>query len=366
MAKLKELLEQARGELSRSRQKRLRRDYEKLLATRAWEDETLDVFRAIIERSLGSGFSPRIPEPVVEKGKGDPEAAVLCIGDSHVGKIVRPDRTLGFEEYNLDVFSNRAWHLQETAIKLMTRKLFRPPKVLWVFFLGDLVEGALHHHQEIPQRELVAEQVLYAAHTFYQMLGAISRVVPVKVRGVTGNHGRWPGQAKVPTENRFSNFDWITMGMVKAMTDLTLGDRVEFKLSKAPFLVEDVEGWRIKVGHGDHLRGGDKAMGVPAHAIGREVNATTQRYAARGEKPPAFYIVGDKHRKMELPTATGRYLVNGAFFDADDYGIHANFTPNRPHQMFFGMDREKGRTWTYDIALDLAKTQHGYTYPEWS
>lgn len=361
---LRDQLTEARERLGIRRNRRMQRDYEALLQARAWEQETVEMFESVLRESLGKTFCPVIEvPPKPEKRPKFSEAAVLCIGDSHAGKIVLPDQTLGFGDYNLDVFADRAWHLQETAIKLMTAHLYAPPKELWVFFLGDLVEGGLDHHQEIPQRELIAEQVLFAGWTFYQLLANLSRVVPLKVRGVVGNHGRWPGQKKMPTENRYSNLDWIVMGHVRHLCKATLGSRVDMQIARAPFIVEDIEGWRVKVGHGDHLKGGDRAMGVPAHAIGREVNATTQRYAARGEKVPSFYIVGDKHRKLELPTADGRYLINGAFFDCDSYALSANFTPTRPYQIFFGMDRDIGRTWTYDIALDLRTKPHKYTYP---
>lgn len=361
--KLDKILASARDRLASDRAKRTIRAAERALEARAWEEETVGIFREAIAgcRTAPLLIPPRSRRPA--KGRLS-ETAILCIGDSHVGKIVRPDATLGFGNYNLDIFSHRAWHLANVVSMLMEEKLSAPPRELVIFFLGDLVEGGLSHGAEIPSRELVADQVLYAAHTFYQVIARLSAIAPIRVRGIVGNHGRWPGMKKMPTEARHSNLDFIVLGMIEAMAKLALPDRVSMQVSRSAFHLEEVEGHRIKIGHGDSLRGGDKALGIPAHAIGREINATTQRYSARGERPPAYYLVGDKHRKLEVPTATGRFLINGAWFDGDEFALHSNFTPNAPHQVFFGMDREIGKTWSYDVFLERAKASHGFIYPE--
>ena len=120
-------------------------------------------------------------------------------------------------------------------------------------------------------------------------------------------------------------------------------------------------------------------MGVPSHAIGREINATTQRYAARlatalqdgsikkldqvrGQLPPDYYIVGDKHRHMSLSTSRGRYMVNGAFYDGDGYAITENFPPGRPFQLFFGVHPKIGKSWSYELMLDLAPSLDALPY----
>lgn len=105
-------------------------------------------------------------------------------------------------------------------------------------------------------------------------------------------------------------------------------------------------------------------MGV-AHSIARQINAMTQRSAARGVRPPDYYIVGDKHRPITLPTATGRFMVNGAWFEDDGYALTQNFSPARPHQIFFGVHPKIGKSWSYDVALDLAGDGHHYHVPEY-
>lgn len=343
------------------------RSYRKLLSRVAMEREIIEEFRARLEDvgDLGVTFAPVAPTPKEQRSR---EQAVLVLSDSHVGKIVRPDRTLGFGNYSPSIFLDRLAFIDQTVSRLIVDHVANPVETLHVLFLGDLVEGMLNHCEEIPSRWHVVDQVMLAALAMYQLVARLSRVVPkVVCRGVVGNHGRWPSQKKVPTDGRFSNFDFIVMGQVQAMIDVAGPDNVEFVLEENAFQVFDIYKWRLKVGHGDHLKGGDKALGIPAHSIGREQNATTQRYAAKGLRPPDYYIVGDKHRPFVGPTATGRFLINGAFFAEDEFAQALNFSPCRPFQMFFGIHPDHGRSWSYDLSLDNAKQGTGvkmYSLPE--
>lgn len=348
----------ARLDLKTSEASQATKRYKQLVAQKALEQEIVEDFRETVAEAVFGGW--KLPErvapiPKLSRSQHTPESAVLTISDSHVGKFINPEHTLGFGNYNPWRYIEILQHIENTVINLLKNNIENPIQSLHILFLGDLVEGMLNHAQEVPNRSLIADQAILAATTFYQFVSRLSKHVPkVICRGVGGNHARWPSQKKVPTENRYSNMDYIVLGWIKSLLETGNNPNVQFDLEEAPFQVFDIEGWRFKIGHGDHLKGGDKAMGVPAHAIGRETNATTQRYAAKGLKAPDYYLVGDKHRHISLSTATGRYMVNGAWFDSDDYAMSSNFTPGRPFQYFFGMHPRIGKSWQYDLMLDIA------------
>jgi len=349
-------MELARAKLKLSDADEAMKRYRALLKERAAEQRIIDEFAAVLGDVLADGrLRIQIESPLKRAGKPrrkSHEDAMLVISDPHVGKRVKLSHTIGFGHYNLKVFFNELHHLEQTVARLLTQNIDNPVDTLHVPFLGDIVEGMLNHAQEIPQREYVADQVIIAAWAFYQFLARLSRVVPkIICRGISGNHARWGTQRKPPTEGRYSNYDFIVYGMIQALLKFGGPANVEFRLEEGSFQVFDVQGWRFKIGHGDHLKGGDRALGIPAHAIGREINATTQRYAACGQRPPDYYIVGDKHRHMSVQTARGRYMVNGAWFEADDFALSANFTPGLPHQMFFGVHPRFGKSWSYDITF---------------
>lgn len=357
---LKKELILARAELSLA-QKRLK----DLETTDAWQDRVVlefgDLARGTIRQVARIATDPIKPQKI-PRVKGT-ESAILAISDSHVGKIINPENTLGFGNYSPEIFLRVLWTLEKRVTQLLTQEWNRTLRRLHIVFLGDLVDGALDHSSEKASRDLVAEQCLFAAIAFHQFIRRLSAIVDVSVIGAAvGNHGRLPNQKKTPTDGRHSNFDWIVMGMIQALLE---GCDVPMLMHRNPFWVEDIEGWRFHFGHGDHLRGGDKAMGVPAHAIGRQINATTQRYAARGERPPDYYIVGDKHRPLLLPTATGRFLINGSFFEGDSYALISNFPPVKPHQLLFGVHPKEGRSWSYDVNLADPEPDHPYRIPEY-
>jgi predicted MPP superfamily phosphohydrolase len=340
--------------------------YQDLLKRVAVEDRMVGDFSTALQASLQAGFwqvkiAPARPSPRV--AHRSVESAVLTVSDCHCGKVIEPKHTLGFGHYNPRVYLDRLKHLETTVLTLMDQHIRSHVDRLYVLFLGDLVEGQLDHAEEIPQRTLMADQALLAISSLWQFLANLSRTVPLEVYGVGGNHARWPNQKKPPTAGRWSNWDMVVLGALEAMAQATGLDRVRFHLGEGAFEVFNIGPWRVKIGHGDHLKGGDKAMAIPAHAIGREINATTQRYASRNEQAPDYYLVGDKHRHLSVPTARGRYMINGAFFEADEYAMTSNFTPGRPHQQFFGLHPKVGQTWTYPIWLDLAPSGNALPYP---
>lgn len=341
--------------------------YRELLEKTAEDNEIIETFRETIQTAFSRGqFNVVIPPPAAPRARSSrtAEEAVLVISDSHVGKIFELQHTLGFGEYNPKIYLDRAWFLQNTVTRLLQENVGNPVQKLHVLFDGDLVEGLLNHAQEVPNRQLVADQVLLAATVFYQFVVGLSRVVPsVVVRAQAGgNHGRWGTQKKVPTENRYSNYDFLVMGFIQQLVEASGPSNIKVELTEGAFDVFDIFDWRFKVGHGDHLKGGDKALGVPAHSIGREINATTQRYNSIGQKAPDYYIVGDKHRYVGVATATGRYLINGAWFTDDEYAMVSNFSPCRPFQLFFGVHPKHGKSWSYDLNLHNAPSLKGVPY----
>jgi hypothetical protein len=342
--------------------------YKQLLQRVAIERELSDVFTQACADAISSGqLNINIDAPKLIPRSGSDEEAALVISDSHAGKEIEPRHTLGFGHYNARIFLDRLAFIESTVASLIQNNITSPITRLHILFLGDLIEGCLNHAEEIPNRLLVVDQIMIASFAFYQFIARLSRVVPeVVVRGLGGNHARWPNQKKVPTANRYSNFDQIVLGNVAGMLFAGGPDNVKMHLEEGAFQVFDILGWRFKIGHGDHLKGGDKALGIAAHAIGREINATTQRYNSIGEKAPDYYIVGDKHRRLLTETATGAYLVNGAFFADDEYALSSNFPPTRPKQLFFGIHKTHGQTWTYPLGLHHAPAleELPYTMPE--
>jgi hypothetical protein len=119
--------------------------------------------------------------------------------------------------------------------------------------------------------------------------------------------------------------------------------------------VFDVQGFTFFAGHGETLRGGDKMLGIPNHAVGRTVSTVTQLFNKHNLQSPSYYLYGHLHRNISLPHATGDVIVNGGFVGVDGYGLSEMFTPVDPMQKLFFVHPVYAKTATYDISLKFAE-----------
>jgi hypothetical protein len=292
---------------------------------------------------------------------GHSQDAVLLLSDTHIGKVVEPDQTMGLGNYNLEIFLRRLGRL-ERSIKsiLMDHTTTCVPRI-HVCMLGDMLDGALIHSVEAGQHNTLFEQFYTASHALAQFLRGLSTIAEIQVWTSVGNHPRWQNQRKMPTTNTYSNLDQF----LYAYTQALVGSNINFNLDKQPFARFKVQGWNFLATHGTHLRGGDKVLGIPAHSIGRNVMAQSQLAVRSNSDVPNYYCVGHLHRPMELPHTLGDFIVNGGFPGVDGFGLMEAFNSSYPLQKFFLVHPKFGKTAEYKLRLDFGdEEEHGYVIPE--
>jgi len=337
-----------------------------------WKDQFLKLERqykqairdlAVVDRLVENltniapvGYDPAPPVRLPKRkarSKQTPESAVLMLTDTHVGKVVEPSQTLGFGCYNFPMFLARLKRLEHSVISILTDHTTAPLNELVIWMGGDMLDGALAHGAEAGQKNTKFNQFYGAGHAFAQFIRNLSALVPkIRIETSVGNHTRWDNQRKMPTENRYSNLDQFLYAYVEALTaNFT---NVVWHLDTQPFAVFDVEGWTFHASHGDHLKGGDKAFGIPLHAMGRQVNTTTQLFHKHDQSVPHYYLVGHLHRDIQIPTGLGDITVNGGFPGLDNYSLTGNFNPCDPVQKFFKVHPKYGKTAAYTIHLKYA------------
>src|SRR5690606_1203040 len=135
--------------------------------------------------------------------KSSPQSAVLLFSDTHVGKVVTPEQTLNFGEYNFDIFLHRLKYLEESVISILDDHTTTQVPELVLFMLGDMLDGALSHANEADQHLTLFSQFYGAGHAIAQFLRSLATHVPVlRLHTCVGNHTRWSvggGQRKMPT-----------------------------------------------------------------------------------------------------------------------------------------------------------------------
>jgi hypothetical protein len=325
----------------------------KMLEEERWNKTEVE---ALIEEAhamapLSYQTAPDVKWP--RKGKGKAQSAVLLLSDTHVGQVVEPDQTLGLGGYNLDIFLQRLKRLEQAVYSILHDHVTTPVEELVVPMLGDMLHGNLSHAVEAGQKHTLFDQHFFASHALAQFLRNVASLVPkVRVYTAVGNHTRWGTQRKMPTDNRYSNLDSFTYAMVQALTSNVKG--VEWHLNKQPFALFQVQGYQFFCGHGDNLRGGDKALGIPAHSIGRKLGSTMGLRAKAGQALVNYYCFGHLHKPIQIPHTLGEVIVNGGFPGVDGFGLAEGFQSYWPSQKFFLVHPRFGRAACYDLRLDFA------------
>jgi hypothetical protein len=283
--------------------------------------------------------------------------------DTHIGQVVSPDQTLGLGNYNFEIFLRRLARMEQAVVSILQDHTTTEVNEIVVAMMGDMLHGALVHSVEAGQHSTLFEQFYSAGHAIAQLFRNLSTLAPIRVHTAVGNHPRWQNQSRMPTDNRFSNLDEFLYAYVAAL--LRDCPRVAINIDKQPFSRFDIQGWHFLAGHGDTLRGGDKNLGIPNHAIGRNVQVHSQ-LACRSDEPlPNYFLFGHLHRPIQIPTTMGSVLINGGFPGLDGFALMEAFNSSFPSQRFFLVHPKFGISASYELRLDLGdQTPHRYTLPE--
>lgn len=339
--------------------KKLRQKYESLLEEQTATDRLIASVKELAPVSYQPAPS-RFPDQTKREGRA--QSAVLLLSDTHVGKVVTPDQTLGFGGYNFKTFLCRLKFLEDAVTSIIKDHTNTELKELVLCLGGDMLDGALIHSVEAGQKNTLFSQFYGAGHAIAQFIRNIAASVPsIRVHTTVGNHTRWQNQHKMPTENRFSNLDQFLYAYVQALTS-AIGN-VRWKMDRQPSAIFDVQGFKFQLLHGDTLRGGDRALGIPNHAVGRMVSSTVQLFDKYGMHSPDYYLCGHLHRSIVLPHAKGSFIVGGGFPGIDGYALANGFSPVDPTQVFCFVHPTYGKTATYEISLKLADPKSFAAYP---
>lgn len=309
---------------------------------RAQRERMLEIFKASLAEAH---FDFSLPPPKVTKASGSASAAVLLLGDVHVGKVCSQEETEGRAYYNPAFTVARLGHLEKEVIRLIATG----PEVdeLVILFLGDILDGALDHGAEREETLLISRQFELAVAILSQFVLSLASVVPIRVYGVSGNHGRWPGQRRPPTVGRESNLDGLVYRAIEMVIKASAVPNVRFSLSESPRQTVKVKSTLIALAHGDELRGGE----FYTAGIKREVYHSVLRGAREGAIPD-LWVTGDKHVPQSLSLGTGQHIINGSFVGEDAYGLR--FAPAISCQTMFWVCPMRGKVLQADIRLDEA------------
>jgi len=345
---------------------RLRAQRELELRERRVEDRKQidDAKRDILEDRILEEFKRHLCNlPRLEKSApltivprpGPLHTAVLVISDVHAGQVIDSREIEGLGFYNPAVTLARL-HLLEQEVGRILRE--RPIDKLLLLFGGDILHGHLGHSLEDDLTVPIALQSDLAIHLFFHFLTRLSCLVPrIEVHGVAGNHGRWPGMRKMPTERRWSNLDTIFYSALAALCEFGGLQNINFDERISSRRMIDVGRCRLELLHGDEIRGGAFCTG----GMSREVTNATLRNVQAGRQAVDYFVMGDKHFSASVPYGTGAFVVNGSFVGVDGFGM--NFIPAPPAQTLFFLHPALGKVESHELRLQNAENSETLPYP---
>ena len=270
----------------------------------------------------------------VKAGKGDPETQVVVIGDGHAGEIT--------PSFNPDVYKKRMNELfDKTMVITNLHRNMYPLNDLVVIDVGDNVHGENPY-----QGAMIASVSCGAVDQVYDIaLPAIRNLLysfkqefkTVRFMGVRGNHGRVSAISP-----RTSNWD---MMLYKTLAKIMLPKGIVIESSDDFKALVNIEGFSFFVFHGDQCRA---TMGVPYFSLTKKIMSWATTY-----NTPGYFICGHYHKEDFLRVSSKtKLLMNGSLVTDDPYALEVVGTSSIPCQWSFGVHKNYGITWLYNLILD--------------
>ncbi|MBE85130.1 MAG: hypothetical protein CME21_21450 [Gemmatimonadetes bacterium] len=289
----------------------------------------LDETRRDLAIAIGSsGLKPiKIKKRKSARGSVVP---VLLFSDWHIEEIVPADQTDGLNEYNLDIAKLRMERLLENSAKMISSEIEKSKVSEAVVWLGgDFLSGYIH--DELIETTLMPP--LRTAEVVYEwLMGALkfiadqTKVERVLIPTSYGNHGRIttgkPRYATAPYHN-------VEQMVYRSMSrDLSDDDRFVFDVRDTRVKILDIDGFKLRVHHGDDLRyqGGTGGFHAPLVNLIRRWDQMT---------PAHFTVMGHYHTMTPLRFA----CINGSLIGPSEYS--RRFGSERPTQTFLVLDKER-------------------------
>jgi len=275
------------------------------------------------------------------KQKATSEEVVILLSDIHYGEVVSSEAMLDSNAYDTIIAKERLdkWY---NAIRSILNKLngYNHKKIN-LFLLGDMVNGMIH--EELKSGTCEVDQVLELGEIIAQIIFELSKEFDIDVCGVIGNHGR---MTKKPSfKKKYNNFDYLVYKFVEIRCqNLT---NVTFNFPKSGMCVKEINGHNFLLRHGDCKA--QSFMGIPFYGIQRASSKITQTIAYLKDMYIHYEVLGHFHTTNVLEKVGGSVIMNGTLKGGDEFALESMLTSCEAKQTIFGVHKEHGKTWQFDV-----------------
>ena len=276
----------------------------------------------------------------------DYEIVVLLLSDLHIGEKVSAEETGGMSHYSFEEFVRRLQHLNNKVLDITLNKMGGYDfERLEIHMLGDMISGIIHEELVDTSDSTVMEWLLNGAWVVAQFIMSFSREFrEIVIPCVIGNHGRM--SKKVRYKNRYVNWDYVFYHLLSMMT--ASQQNVRFIIPKSFYYVHEIYGTKVLMLHGDNINSWN---GIPWYGIERARKNIGDMLQAN-EQMFNILELGHFHNVAQVDKPAGEMLINGGFKGGDEFSIGKMFTTSIPKQVIYGVHRDQGKTWSFNIRLD--------------
>jgi len=235
---------------------------------------------------------------------------VVMISDTHVGR-----RTLCYDVQRFRV------RMRKLVMKV--RKLDQVADAMYVFLLGDIVDGENVYRGQPYEQEAAVGKMIEVA---YGALKDWDNFVD-GIWCVPGNHGRVGRQNSAE-----ANWDRMLYRMMQE------GFEVPVHVADDWYLVANIRGWKFLLVHGDNIRMWQQ---IPFYGIHRMV----LRWKGGGiEEDFDVVCMGHFHTAADFWVNNVRVLMNGTMLCGDGYSMRMGLRPTNVFWLI-GVDSKSGVSW---------------------
>ena len=285
-----------------------------------------------------------------------PVEVVMHASDWHVGEIIDPSQVQGRNEYGPQIAAKRVEHFANVASDWIDnyQSLHGVSRVT-ITVLGDMASGmhSIHPEEAVEYARIVA-QCLDASLMLAQLIRRIlQHGIPVRVvttRG--GNHPR--STRRMPSGVVAAQTNWEHL-MYEHLSAMLSHEDIDWSIGRAYTNSFEVAGQRFTVMHGDAIKGGGGALGIPAYGAKRQTNAQIMASLAAAIDANDFHLIsqhircGHFHEDLAMRTPTGTFRIVPALKGTGAWELECLGKISAPEQLLEVVHPEHGIIGTHII-----------------
>lgn len=249
-----------------------------------------------------------------------PVDMVVLLSDEHADLVITKDASWGLEQYDFGIFRCRLQTLFDLIVEYVTVHLPRHAFVrLWVFKLGDAVNGDIHDAGPKNYFRNTLKAALAVGDVEAQFVQGLIPHFPggIVVVGISGNHPRRTTRKDYQAPH--DNYDFLVgVQMATRLHEYIEAGVVTVILPDSYSAYVEVRGKVWALNHGDEAT---SYTGLPWVGFDRR-NNRVQALLAKVDQRADYFAYGHYHTAAEFSSAGARSYHAGGWFVVDPYALN--------------------------------------------